>query len=54
MGRVLELRRLIDEPLVNRLPFLKGLTFLLEQLALGCREMTTASSGTHLPVIEEV
>ena len=54
LGRVLELRKWIDEPLVDKLPFLKGLAFLLEQLAMGCREMTTPTNGTTLPIIEEV
>lgn len=53
LGRVLELRKLIDEPLVDKLPFLKGLAFLLEQLAMGCREMTKPFNGTNLPIIEE-
>ena len=54
LARVLELRKLIDEPLVDKLPFLKGLAFLLEQLAMGCREMTKPFNGTNLAIIEEV
>jgi hypothetical protein len=36
--RLLKVRERIDNLLVDQLPFLKGLLFLLEQLALGCTD----------------
>ena len=52
--RVVKLRQLMSEPLVAALPFLKGLAFMLEQLAMGCREINTALHSSFTPVIEQV
>lgn len=52
--RVIALRQAIDAQLVDKLPFLKGLVFLLEQLALGCKEMQCSAHSNSAPTIERV
>ncbi len=47
--RVVALRGAIDDLLVERLPFLKGLLFLLDQLAQGCSD-GLRSGPSKIPV----
>lgn len=51
MGRALRLREKIDDVLVARLPFLKGLRFALDQLALA--HATGAKEPNRPPLIIE-
>ena len=52
--RVISLRGLLDDLLLDRLPFLKGLLFLLEQLAQGAAEGLRSAPPRPLVGIHQV